>query len=178
MFFCKKIYYLCSMERDGKTVKVLNPIHEVLKKRAHEKGLKFERYVNDILSNYIDGLAKVQTEPKEEPKPKETKKKETKKKETKSPHLFVNSNVSTLQTFVAEFINTDWAQRMRPIDPVKLFHSVKNWSESNAKKRVNWMATAYTFVSKNPDEYRPDNYNGNPKDKQWIDFYNKLIELL
>ena len=63
------------MERDGKTVKVLNPIHEVLKKRAHEKGLKFERYVNDILSNYIDGLAKVQVdEPKNEPKPKEKEK--------------------------------------------------------------------------------------------------------
>lgn len=167
------------MERDGKTVKVLNHIHEVLKKRAHEKGLKFERYVNDILSNYIDGLAKVQVdEPKNEPKPKEKAKEAKEKEGLKSPHLFVNSNVSTLQAFVAEFIQTDWAQRMRPIDPVKLFHSVKNWSESGAKKKVNWMATAYTFVSKNPDEYRPDNYNGNPKDKQWVDFYNKLIELL
>jgi hypothetical protein len=53
----------------------------------------------------------------------------------------------------------------------KVYDSLLNWSESKNKMAVNWIATAFTFVSKNPMEYRPNGTQTKPKDVDtWTNF--------
>jgi hypothetical protein len=67
--------------------------------------------------------------------------KEIKGKDIK-PHLFSESIYFDFALFEKEFENTDYAVA----DLRMYYESVKNWSESEGAKKLNWIATARNFI--------------------------------
>ena len=145
-----------------KTINISDEFHDVLKKEASGRGMK--------LCFLIESLLKEAMKPKDTALPKEAKVKE------KTKCLFRNSNVAEYMDFQAEFLTKEWAAKMSPIDPHKLYMAVRSWSDANASQRADWMAVAYNFARKSLHEYRPDGYSENPKDAKWKNFYNTLIQ--
>ena len=149
-----------------KTINISDEFHDVLKKEASGRGMK--------LSFLIESLLKEAMKPKDTLPLPEVKAKVKVKEKTKC--LFRNSNVAEYMDFQAEFLTKEWAAKMSPIDPHKLYMAVRSWSDANASQRADWMAVAYNFVRKSLHEYRPDGYSENPKDAKWKNFYNTLIQ--
>jgi hypothetical protein len=58
------------------------------------------------------------------------------------PHLFSESIYFDFALFEKEFENTDYAVA----DLRMYYESVKNWSESEGAKKLNWIATARNFI--------------------------------
>ena len=145
-----------------KTINISDEFHDVLKKEASGRGMK--------LCFLIESLLKEAMKSKDTALPKEAKVK------VKGKCLFRNSNVAEYMDFQSEFLKKEWAAKMSPIDPHKLYMAVKSWSDANAEQRADWMAVAYNFARKSLHEYRPDGYSENPKDAKWKNFYNTLIQ--
>lgn len=145
-----------------KTINISDEFHEALKKESLVRGMK--------LGFLIESLLKEAMKPKDTALPV----KEAKVK-VKGKCLFRNSNVAEYMDFQSEFLTKDWAAKMSPIDPHKLYLAVKSWSDANAAQRADWVAVAYNFARKSLHEYRPDGYSENPKDAKWKNFYNTLI---
>ena len=149
-----------------KTINISDEFHDVLKKEASGRGMK--------LCFLIESLLKEAIKPKDTLPLPEVKAKVKVKEKTKC--LFRNSNVAEYMDFQSEFLKKEWAAKMSPIDPHKLYMAVRSWSDANASQRADWMAVAYNFVRKSLHEYRPDRYSENPKDAKWKNFYNTLIQ--
>lgn len=145
-----------------KTINISDEFHEALKKESFSRGMK--------LGFLIESLLKEVMKPKDTALPV----KEAKVK-VNGKCLFRNSNVAEYMDFQSEFLNKDWALKMSPIDPHKLYMAVKSWSDANAAQRADWIAVAYNFARKSLHEYRPDGYADNPRDAKWKNFYNTLI---
>lgn len=161
---CKKMYYVCSM----KTINISDEFHDVLKKESLTRGMKLGFLIESLLKKALEPNPVEQTLfPAKEVK---------KKTKEKGKCLFRNSNVAEYMDFQSEFLQKDWALKMSPIDPHKLYMAVKSWSDANAAQRLDWMAVAYNFARKSLHEYRPDGYSENPKDAKWKNFYNTLVQ--
>lgn len=146
-----------------KTINISDEFHEALKKESLVRGMKLGFLIESLL--------------KEAMKPKETPLTEVKiKPKVKGKCLFRNSNVAEYMDFQSEFLTKDWAAKMSPIDPHKLYLAVKSWSDANAAQRADWVAVAYNFARKSLHEYRPDGYAENPRDAKWKNYYNSLIQ--
>lgn len=144
-----------------KTINISDEFHEALKKESLVRGMK--------LGFLIESLLKEAMKPKETPLVKI-------KPKVKGKCLFRNSNVAGYMDFQSEFLTKEWAAKMSPIDPHKLYMAVKSWSDANAAQRADWIAVAYNFARKSLHEYRPDGYADNPRDAKWKNYYNSLIQ--
>jgi hypothetical protein len=139
-----------------KTIKVQSALHSALKQMAAEKGMKLEFLTAQLIEGVLN-------------------KKPPVKKPKAVQILLKNSEYANVQDFIAVFVTMEWAAKLCPIDPHKLWQNMYAWSESKHKKSANWMQTAFQFASRSPEQFRPEGYLESPKDKKWRNFYNSLV---
>lgn len=172
-------------------------MHALLKQIANENGQKLEFVLNYFLTLGL-GLDQRQAERKpilvqivnaQEEKPQDVqanptykevvKKREKIKKETAKEGLclFRNSQYFNFDLYCEKIQSMDWFKSFEPLDCRKIYNKILNWSNSRSNMRVDWIAVSYTFVSDNPNKYRPDDQKEKPKDvESWNLFHNDVID--
>jgi hypothetical protein len=86
--------------------------------------------------------------------PPERKKVAPKKESTN--HSFANSKyANNHELFIQDWNNSSGAITFPNADPIRIFETLKNASDANAKyKYSNWLSAAINWVRRNPDEYK------------------------
>jgi hypothetical protein len=86
--------------------------------------------------------------------PPERKKVAPKKENTN--HSFANSKyANNHELFIQDWNNSIGAITFPNADPIRIFETLKNASDANAKyKYSNWLSAALNWVKRNPDEYK------------------------
>jgi hypothetical protein len=103
---------------------------------------------NESNSNDFQTITTLETPPPE-------RKKVAPKKESTN-HSFANSKyANNHELFIQDWNNSNGAITFPNADPIRIFETLKNASDANAKyKYSNWLSAAINWVRRNPDEYK------------------------
>jgi len=103
---------------------------------------------NESNRDQIQTITTLETPPPE-------RKKVAQKKESTN-HSFANSKyANNHELFIQDWNNSNGAITFPNADPIRIFETLKNASDANAKyKYSNWLSAAINWVRRNPDEYK------------------------
>lgn len=124
----------------GSELSEKSPVHRKIISLLTQHGI-YENYQNIV---YKYPINRVQDKDKEEDKEKD--KVKVKEKERKIEILFLNSEYAELDFLIEKLEQSELPYSQANAE--YYYNAMKNWSEENGKKKVNWLATCKNWILK------------------------------